>query len=127
MNYSPVNPIRVPKMPRYPWTNCQGNDQHTFEFDSALSSRKQSFLPISNTIPLAHFRCAKKDCGGLLRPHVVWFGENLDPKVLSDTDEELTKCDLCLVVSVHRLLFHSRYMHISLSFIFRKVNHNYYV
>lgn len=26
--------------------------------------------------------CKKPDCGGLLRPHIVWFGENLDPAVL---------------------------------------------
>ena len=26
-------------------------------------------------------RCQKSSCGGLLRPHVVWFGERLDEKV----------------------------------------------
>ena len=26
-------------------------------------------------------RCQKPTCGGLLRPHVVWFGENLDEQV----------------------------------------------
>ena len=38
-------------------------------------------------------------CGGLLRPHVVWFGENLDPAILEEVDKELALCDLCLVVS----------------------------
>merc|ERR1712032_1056184 len=28
-------------------------------------------------------RCKKPSCGGLLRPHVVWFGENLDEQWLS--------------------------------------------
>ncbi len=44
-------------------------------------------------------RCRQSGCGGLLRPHVVWFGENLDTEVLLNTQTELEKCDLCLVVS----------------------------
>ena len=44
-------------------------------------------------------KCKKDGCGKLLRPHVVWFGEGLDPKVLEKAAEELEKCDLCLVVS----------------------------
>ena len=28
-------------------------------------------------------RCKKPSCGGLLRPHVVWFGENLDEQVVA--------------------------------------------
>ena len=44
-------------------------------------------------------RCKKEGCGGLLRPHVVWFGEGLDPQVMSDVQKELDDCDLCLVVS----------------------------
>ena len=44
-------------------------------------------------------RCAKDGCGSLIRPHVVWFGESLFPEVLQKTNEELTKCDLCLLVS----------------------------
>ena len=42
-------------------------------------------------------RCSK--CGGMLRPHVVWFGEALDSEVLLKTDQALAKCDLCLLVS----------------------------
>ena len=44
-----------------------------------------------------YIRCDK--CGGLLRPHVVWFGEALETEVLQKTDEVLAKCDLCLLVS----------------------------
>lgn len=49
-------------------------------------------IPI-NKLP----KCSK--CSGLLRPNVVWFGEALDPEVLRRTNEELDKCDLCLLVS----------------------------
>ena len=41
-------------------------------------------------------RCGR--CGSLVRPHVIWFGESLDSDVLRRTDEELRKCDLCVLV-----------------------------
>lgn len=44
-------------------------------------------------------RCEEEGCNGLLRPHVVWFGEALDPGVLTAVEKELDICDLCLVVS----------------------------
>lgn len=47
----------------------------------------------------ANGRCAKSGCGALIRPHVVWFGESLFREVLERVDEELSKCDLCLLVS----------------------------
>ncbi|KAK7114977.1 NAD-dependent protein deacylase-like [Littorina saxatilis] len=50
-------------------------------------------------------RCTKGNCGGLLRPHVVWFGESLDPKVLDQTDKELKDCDLCLVVGTSSVVY----------------------
>lgn len=44
-------------------------------------------------------RCEEDGCNGLLRPHVVWFGETLDPDILTEVEKELEICDLCLVVS----------------------------
>ncbi|KAH7331422.1 hypothetical protein KP509_20G032100 [Ceratopteris richardii] len=41
-------------------------------------------------------RCKK--CNGLLRPHVVWFGESLFPEVLKQAYDALYHCDLLLVV-----------------------------
>ena len=37
-------------------------------------------------------------CGGLLRPDVVWFGESLDPGLLSRAFDEAARADVCLVV-----------------------------
>ncbi|XP_052066235.1 NAD-dependent protein deacylase sirtuin-5, mitochondrial-like isoform X2 [Mytilus californianus] len=52
-----------------------------------------------DNIPLDKLpRCKKTGCGGLMRPHVVWFGESLDPSILAKAEEELEKCDLCLLV-----------------------------
>lgn len=50
-------------------------------------------------------RCEEAGCGGLLRPHVVWFGENLDPAVLEEVDRELARCDLCLVVGTSSVVY----------------------
>lgn len=48
-------------------------------------------------IPVAELPHCRK-CNGLLRPHVVWFGECLDPTVLDRAQNALINCDLLLVV-----------------------------
>jgi len=50
-------------------------------------------------------RCKKANCGGLLRPHVVWFGESLYPDVLQSAESELSMCDLCLVVGTSSVVY----------------------
>lgn len=50
-------------------------------------------------------RCQAADCGGLLRPNVVWFGEQLDQQVLSTAELELGECDLCLVVGTSSVVY----------------------
>ncbi|KAF5925066.1 hypothetical protein HPG69_008743 [Diceros bicornis minor] len=49
--------------------------------------------------------CEEAGCGGLLRPHVVWFGENLDLAILEQVDRELALCDLCLVVGTSSVVY----------------------
>lgn len=44
-------------------------------------------------------RCDDRDCRGLLRPNVVFFGETLDSHILTKVEKEMEVCDLCLVVS----------------------------
>jgi NAD-dependent deacetylase len=41
-------------------------------------------------------RC--EECGGLLRPDVVWFGERLSPGVLEEAFEWAGRADVCLVI-----------------------------
>ncbi|KAK4316437.1 hypothetical protein Pmani_012401 [Petrolisthes manimaculis] len=48
-------------------------------------------------------RC--KECSGLLRPDVVWFGEGLDSNILERADDELSVCDLCLVVGTSSVVY----------------------
>jgi NAD-dependent deacetylase len=41
---------------------------------------------------------ACESCGSLLRPHVVWFGEMLDPRNLDAAYQSISACDLMLVI-----------------------------
>ena len=49
--------------------------------------------------------CKKSGCYGLLRPHVTWFGEPLDPSVLDATQHELEQCDLCLIIGTSSVVY----------------------
>jgi len=39
-----------------------------------------------------------QECGGLLRPHVVWFGESLDSALLNRAIEAARSCQVMLVI-----------------------------
>lgn len=39
-----------------------------------------------------------RECGGLLRPHVVWFGESLEYDILHRASEACKNCDVMLVI-----------------------------
>jgi len=38
------------------------------------------------------------ECGGLLRPNVVWFGESLDPDIIHKAIEASKNCELMLII-----------------------------
>jgi NAD-dependent deacetylase len=44
------------------------------------------------------------DCTGLLRPHIVWFGESLSPADLAQSQDALLSCDLLLIVGTSGLV-----------------------
>ncbi len=43
-------------------------------------------------------------CGALLRPHVIWFGEMLDPQVLAAATTAATTCEVMLVIGTSGLV-----------------------
>lgn len=47
-------------------------------------------------------RCST--CNGMLRPDVVWFGETLEPEILSRAFQVAQDADLCLVVGTSALV-----------------------
>lgn len=55
-------------------------------------------------IPLEELpRC--RECRGLLRPHVVWFGEGLDPGVLAAAERATSGCQLLVVVGTSAVVY----------------------
>jgi NAD-dependent deacetylase len=44
------------------------------------------------------------ECGALLRPDVVWFGESLDGAVMQSVYDHLEEADVCLVVGTSALV-----------------------
>jgi NAD-dependent deacetylase len=44
-------------------------------------------------------------CGGLLRPHIVWFGESLDPNDLDRSEEGLTACEVLLIIGTSGVVY----------------------
>lgn len=49
-------------------------------------------------VPLTEIPPKCKRCGAILRPHVVWFGESLDPENLRLAYQLLKECEVLLVV-----------------------------
>jgi NAD-dependent deacetylase len=44
-------------------------------------------------------------CGGVLRPHIVWFGETLDPSDLERSHDALTSCTLLLIIGTSGVVY----------------------
>ncbi|MCS6296908.1 MAG: NAD-dependent deacylase [Nitrospira sp.] len=44
-------------------------------------------------------------CGGLLRPHIVWFGESLEEEDLERSAAALQRSDVCLIVGTSGLVY----------------------
>ncbi|KAL0099200.1 hypothetical protein PUN28_020047 [Cardiocondyla obscurior] len=50
-------------------------------------------------------RCSIKDCGALLRPDIIWFGEQLNSNVLKKAFELVETCDACLVIGTSAIVY----------------------
>ncbi|MBN2060961.1 MAG: NAD-dependent deacylase [Deltaproteobacteria bacterium] len=47
-------------------------------------------------------RCS--ECGEILRPDVVWFGESLDPSILSKAMDVCRKCEIMMVIGTSSIV-----------------------
>jgi len=45
-----------------------------------------------------------RSCGAMLRPHVVWFGEALDPDVLENAHNAVRSCQVMLIIGTSALV-----------------------
>ena len=55
--------------------------------------------PLSEIPPLC------KHCGALMRPHVVWFGEPLDPEVIRLAAHHSAECEVMFVVGTSAVVY----------------------
>ncbi|XP_047510604.1 NAD-dependent protein deacylase-like [Pieris napi] len=61
---------------------------------------------VGSDIPVKSLpHCKKSNCGGLLRPHIVWFGEGLESAVLKKAEQAMERCDVCLVVGTSSVVY----------------------
>lgn len=63
---------------------------------SGCGVRDESPPPVDATSSETLPRCP--ECGNLMRPDVVWFGEALDPDVIGASMDAAAEADLCMVV-----------------------------
>jgi len=58
----------------------------------------------NHDVPLSLLPCCRA-CGGLLRPHIVWFGETLDDRTLTASIEAAESCDVLIVIGTSGLVY----------------------
>ena len=89
------------KMLKFQRQSCPGEKKAIDSMMYTLSWLKSCKIDYETfQLSLLYFRCGQPSCGALVRPHVVWFGEDLDFNVLTETDAALEKCDMCLLVRI---------------------------
>ncbi|XP_058794808.1 NAD-dependent protein deacylase sirtuin-5, mitochondrial-like [Phymastichus coffea] len=61
---------------------------------------------VSSDIPVQDLpRCEKNNCGELLRPDIVWFGESLNTHILDRVNVAVDSCDACLVIGTSSIVY----------------------
>jgi len=68
----------------------------------ARCSRERTVFEFSEVLTDLPPRC---DCGALLRPDIVWFGEALDPLHLAAAVTAIESCDLLLIIGTSALVY----------------------
>jgi len=61
-------------------------------------------VTLNHDVPLP-FPPSCHDCGGLLRPHIVWFGESLAAEVLEKSYAALQHCDILLIIGTSGVVY----------------------
>ena len=61
-------------------------------------------VTFNRDVPIAILpECAT--CEGLLRPHIVWFGESLDPEDLQQSFDALRNCEVLLIIGTSGVVY----------------------
>ena len=57
------------------------------------------------TVPFAQVPPACPHCGGLIRPGVVWFGEELDPGTVAQATKASSECDVFITIGTSSIVY----------------------
>lgn len=61
-------------------------------------------VTVNHEVPLP-FPPTCTTCGGLLRPHIVWFGESLAPEDLAHSNAALQRCDMLFIIGTSGVVY----------------------
>jgi NAD-dependent deacetylase len=61
-------------------------------------------IHLNHDVPLALLPYCH-DCGTLLRPHIVWFGESLDEHDIIRSEEALRDCEVLLIIGTSGVVY----------------------
>lgn len=64
----------------------------------------------SNEIKFIERKPICENCGGLVRPDVVWFGEGLPQDIWNEAEQAAKFCDLCIIVGTSGVVYPAAYI-----------------
>lgn len=83
-----------------------GNIERNFCIDCKTFFNEDEFK-LEHSVP----KCSK--CGGMIRPDVVWFGENLPQDVFSNAEQKAMDSDICFIVGTSAVVYPAAYIPIT--------------
>ncbi len=83
-----------------------GNIERNYCIDCKTYYGMDDFLDVDEAP-----QCPK--CGGMIRPDVVWFGENLPQNIFAEAEKIAKQSDVCFVVGTSAVVYPAAYIPIS--------------
>lgn len=83
-----------------------GNIERNFCMDCKTFYGVEKFLE-SDEVP----KC--EECGGMIRPDVVWFGEMLPQDIFAEAERKAAESDICFIVGTSAVVYPAAYIPIS--------------
>ena len=81
-----------------------GNIERNYCIDCAEPFEDSKFDLSQKSVP----RC--EECGGLIRPDVVWFGEFLPQEVFAEGEQKAEYSDICFVIGTSAVIYPAAYI-----------------
>lgn len=83
-----------------------GNIERNFCIDCKTFFNEDEFK-LKQNVP----KCG--NCGGMVRPDVVWFGENLPQNVFNQAEQKAMESDICFIVGTSAVVYPAAYIPIT--------------